>query len=302
MNDMLILNNVSAYNSLRGKETFHPHITVVDFEQHPLDIPKGALKMRMDFYFIALKDVVCGDIRYGRGNYDYQEGTLVFVGPGQVVELSRAEDAPSPRGMALAFHADLIRRTNLGSRMADYRFFSYEVNEALHLSEGERKIVSDCLLNISSEISQNIDRHTKTLIASHIELLLNYCTRFYDRQFITRSGAHHDVVTRFEQALRDHFQTEESMRSGIPTVQYFASKLHLSANYFGDLIKKETGRSPQQHIQDMLIEQAKERILMPGKSMGSVAFDLGFSQTQHFSRFFKQHTGISPSEYRTLLN
>ena len=302
MNETLILPNVSAYNILRGKETLHPLISVIDFEQNPLHIPEGALRMRMDFFFVALKDVVCGDIRYGRGNYDYQEGTLVFVGPGQIVELSRTEDAPSPRGMALVFHPDMIRGTNLGSRMADYRFFSYEVNEALHLSERERGTVVECLRNIETEISHHIDRHTKTLIASHIELLLNYCTRFYDRQFTTRSSVHHDVVMRFEQLLRDHFISVDNLRAGIPSVQYFASRLHLSANYFGDLIKKETGRSPLQHIQGKLIEEAKERILLPGKPLGTVAFELGFSQTQHFSRFFKQQTGISPSEYRAMLN
>ena len=160
----------------------------------------------------------------------------------------------------------------------------------------------ECLRNIETEISHHIDRHTKTLIASHIELLLNYCTRFYDRQFMTRSSVHHDVVMRFEQLLRDHFISVDNLRSGIPSVQYFASRLHLSANYFGDLIKKETGRSPLQHIQEKLIEEAKERILLPGKPLGTVAFELGFSQTQHFSRFFKQQTGISPSEYRAMLN
>lgn len=299
---MLILSSVSEYNALRSVETLHPLISVVDFEKHPIKFPEAKVRMRMDFYFIALKDVVCGDIRYGRTNYDYQEGTLVFVGPKQEVEIYRRMDMPSPRGKALLFHPDLIRGTSLAARMDDFKFFSYSTREALHLSDRERSIVIDCFSNIEAELRHDIDRHTRMLIASHIELLLNYCTRFYDRQFITRSHQHHDIVSRFEQLLKDYLRSGEARHTGIPTVAYFAGKLHLSANYFGDLIKKETGMSPQLHIREMMMEVAKERICTPGKSLAEVAIELGFNHTQHFSRFFKQYAGTSPSAYRAGLN
>ena len=197
------------------------------------------------FYCVFLKDVKCGDMRYGRHYYDYQEGTLVFIAPGQVVGIEDNGEVFQPKGWALLFHPDLIRGTSLGRSMDEYTFFSYEANEALHLSEQERLVVLECLQNITGELNHAIDKHSRRLIVSNIELLLNYSIRFYERQFITRSEVNKDALSRFERLLNDYFKGDTPQRDGVPSVRWCAEQLHLSANYFGDLIKKETGKSAQ---------------------------------------------------------
>jgi len=182
--------------------------------------------------------------------------------------------------------------------MKDYTFFSYEANEALHLSEQERETVLDCLHKIEAELQHAVDRHSKNLIVTNIELLLNYCIRFYDRQFITRSNVNKDVLTRFENLLDDYFVSGKSQSIGLPSVQYFADQLHLSSNYFGDLIKKETGKSAQEYIQIKLINVAKDRVFDTSKTLNEIAYELGFKYPQHFSRVFKNRVGCSPNEYR----
>lgn len=198
------------------------------------------------------------------------------------------------------FHPDLLRRTSLGREMKNYTFFSYEVNEALHLSEQERGIVIDCLKKIDNELQHAVDRHSKTLIAMNIELLLDYCVRFYERQFITCSEVNNDILVRFENLLNDYFESDKPQTIGLPSVRWCADALHLSANYFGDLIKRETGRSAQEHIQQKLIDIAKVRIFDTGKSVSEIAYGLGFKYPQHFTRLFKKATGSTPNEYRTL--
>jgi AraC family transcriptional regulator, transcriptional activator of pobA len=203
-------------------------------------------------------------------------------------------------GRALIFHPDLIHGTSLGRNIKDYTFFSYEVNEALHLSARERAIVSDCFEKINYELDHAIDTHSKTLIVSYIELFLNYCKRFYERQFITRSHVNKDVLTRFEKILEEYFSSEMPIELGPPSVCYCAEKLYLSANYLGDLLKKETGKSAQEHIQLKLIDVAKEKIYDSSKSISEIAYELGFKYPQHFTRLFKNVTGYSPIEYRSL--
>ena len=256
--------------------------------------------MYFGFYTIFLKEVQCGDLRYGRHTYDYQQGTLVFIAPGQVVRVDNHGETYQPKGRALIFHADLTYGTALGGRMPEYTFFGYQSNEALHLSERERNIVRDCFSKISYELEQAVDKHSRSLIVSNIELLLNYCIRFYDRQFITRDSVHQGVLATFEQLLNEYFQTDQSQSVGLPSVAWCASELNLSSNYFGDLIKKETGKSAQEYIHLKLIDAAKERIFDPSKSVSEVAYELGFKYPQHFSRLFKQHVGCSPNEYRQL--
>jgi len=223
----------------------------------------------------------------------------VFVAPGQVVGVNSPEII-QPKGWALLFHPDLIRGTSLGHNIKDYSFFSYEVYEALHLSEKERQIIIDCLNKIDYELKQSIDKHSKTLISSNIELLLNYCMRFYDRQFITRGNVNKDILVKFEKLLDDYFKSEMTQSVGLPSVKYCADQLHLSANYFGDLIKKETGKSAQEFIQLKLIDITKERIFDTSKTVGEIAYELGFKHPQHFSRMFKNETGYTPNEYRSL--
>ena len=208
--------------------------------------------------------------------------------------------AMKPSGYALVFHPDLIAGTQLGRNIKDYSFFSYEVNEALHLSKKERATIIDCLENIASEINQNIDNHSKTLIVSNIELFLNYCRRFYERQFITRSHVNKDILTRFENLLSEYFETDKAQSLGLPSVAYCAEQLHLSPNYFGDLIKKETGNTALDYIQSKLIDEAKSKILDTNNSLNEVAYQLGFKYQQHFTRLFKQKTGMTPIDYRKL--
>ena len=262
--------------------------------------PRTHFRASYGFYTIFLKELKCGDIRYGRNYYDYQEGTLVFLAPGQVIGIESNGESFQPSGWALLFHPDLLRGTSLAKNMKDYNFFSYEVHEALHLSERERGIVIECLSNIRTELQHGIDKHSRTLIVSNIELLLNYCTRFYDRQFITRSNANKDILMKFENLLNDYFQSEQPQEIGLPSVHYCADKLNLSANYLGDLIKKETGTSAQEHIQTKLIDVAKERVFDTSKSISEIAYELGFKYPQHFTRLFKNRVGCSPNEYRTV--
>ncbi len=297
MEEIIKLDNVSQFNTLRGIETLHPFVSVFDFSKMKL-IPEA--RANYGFYCVFLKEAKCGDLKYGCKYYDYQEGTMVFIAPGQVVGIGNKPGSPNPKGWGLIFHPDLIRGTSLGHGIKEYTFFSYESNEALHLSEKERQIILDCLDKIDHELHQSIDKHSKTLIANNIELLLNYCMRFYDRQFITRSLVNKDILVRFENLLDNYLKSEMTRTIGLPTVKYCADQLHLSANYFGDLIKKETGKSAQEHIQLKLIDNAKERIYDTTKSISEIAYELGFKHPQHFSRMFKNETGQTPIEYRSL--
>jgi AraC-like DNA-binding protein len=297
MEEIIKLDSITQFNTLRGIETLHPLVSVIDFSKMKL-IPEA--KAHYGFYCVFLKESKCGDLKYGCNYYDYQEGTLVFIAPGQVVGIGNAPGSPMPKGWGLLFHPDIIRGTSLGHKIKEFSFFSYEANEALHLSEKERQIVLDCLNKIDYELKQAIDKHSKTLIANNIELLLNYCMRFYDRQFITRSHVNKDILVKFERLLEEYFHSEMPQTLGLPTVKYCAENIFLSANYLGDLIKKETGKSPQEHIQLKLMDIAKERIFDTSKSVSEIAYELGFKHPQHFSRLFKNETGYSPKEYRSL--
>jgi AraC-like DNA-binding protein len=297
MGKLLNVDSVGQYNEMMGQETFHPLVSVIDCSKSPM---QPYMRMNMGFYAIFLKDVNCGDIRYGRKTYDYQKGTLVFIAPEQVLGISSEGEYYQPQGWALVFHPDLIHGTSLGQHIKDYTFFSYEVSEALHLSEREHQIVIECLNKIDFELRHAIDKHSKTVIVANLELLLSYCVRFYDRQFITREKVNKDLLERFEGLLNEYFHMDKTQIIGLPTVQYCADKLHLSTNYFGDLIKKETGKSPQEHIQIKLIDVAKERIFDTSKSVSEIAYELGFKHPQNFSRLFKQQVGCTPNEYRSL--
>lgn len=297
MDDIIKLESISQFNTLRGVETLHPLANVFEFSTMKL-IPEA--KALYGFYCVFLKEAICGDLKYGCNYYDYQEGTLVFIAPGQIVGIGSKPGSAMPKGRGLLFHPDLIRGTSLGQNIKKYTFFSYEANEALHLSEKERQVIMDCMDNIDHELRQSIDKHSKALISNNIELLLNYCMRYYDRQFITRGLVNKDILMRFEKLLDDYFQSELVQTSGLPTVRYCADQLHLSANYFGDLIKKETGKSAQESIQLKVMSLAKERIFDRSKTLSEIAYELGFKSPQHFSRMFKNETGQTPNEYRSL--
>jgi AraC-like DNA-binding protein len=253
-------------------------------------------------YAIYLKELDCGDLSYGRSKYDYQEGTLVFIAPGQVLGIQPKVKTFQPKGWALLFDPELIKGTSLGRKIKEYTFFSYDVNEALHLSDHERKIVIDCFAKIQMELESGIDKHSRTLIASNIELFLNYCQRFYDRQFITRENANKGILERFESLLVNYLKSDMPIKVGVPTVGYCAKELNLSPNYFGDLIKRESGISALEYIKSILIDKAKDCILEPEKSISDVAYELGFKYPQHFTRLFKQKVGLSPYEYKNSKN
>lgn len=288
---------VNEYNVFNNTETRHPLVSVLDMSKAN---PRQISTLYYGLYAILLKDVKCGDLRYGRHTYDYQEGTLIFIGPGQVVGVEHAGEVYQPKGYAVVFHPDLIHGTALGRHIDDYSFFGYQSNEALHLSERERKIVLDCFSKIDYELEHAVDKHSKRLIVSNIELLLNYCVRFYDRQFITRDTVHQGVLERFETLLIEYFRSDKPQTVGLPSVAFCAGELNLSANYFGDLVKKESGKTAQDFIQSKVMDVAKERLFEPGKSVSQVAYELGFKYPQHFNRLFKQRVGQSPNEYRIL--
>jgi AraC family transcriptional regulator, transcriptional activator of pobA len=296
MEDILVFDTIKHYNAFNNQEALHPLVSIIDLSKAD---PRKFRRMQYNFYTIFLKVIRCGDLRYGCNYYDYDEGTLIFLAPGQVIGESK-DEYYQPQGHALVFHPDFILGTSLGKHIQDYSFFSYEVNEALHLSGSERDLVKDCFAKIDNELRQLIDKHTKSLVISNIELFLNYCVRFYDRQFITRTDANQGILTRFEKVLNDYCNSDKPGKLGLPSVSYCAEQLFISSNYFGDMIKKETGKSPQEHIQLKLINTAKERIYDPSKSLSEIAYELGFKHPQHFSRMFKKSTGVAPNEFRNL--
>ena len=297
MDTILHIKSVGDYNRHWGLADRHPLVNVMEGTQIDHPIP-NCLK-NFGLYVIFLKDVMCADyLKYGRNEYDYQENTLVFVSPGQVFGHPADGSTYQAKGWCLYFSPELLRGTQLGRHIKDYTFFSYDVHEALHLSLKERETIIDCLKKINEEIDNRADRHSKTIIASAIELFLNYCARFYDRQFITRKKANKDILTRFEALVGEYLASGTALSHGTPSVAYCAEQLHLSANYFGDLVKKETGKSAQEYIQQKIMDAAKDMLAGSVKNVSEIAYALGYQYPQYFSRAFKKMVGCTPNEYR----
>lgn len=297
MSNIINFDTIHDYNAYIGMETLHPLINAIDLSEVKL-MPRA--RKRYGFYFVILKDVKCGDIRYGRNYYDYQEGTLVFIAPGQVAGDDDDGELYQWKGWGLCFHPDLLRGTLLNQKMKDYSFFSYEVNESLHMSERERIIILNCFQEIREELKHSVDKHSKSIITANIEVFLNHCMRFYDRQFVTRENVNKDTLGSFEQLLDNYFESEKPQTIGLPSVQYFADQLHLSANYFGDLVKKGTAMSAQEYIQKKVIDKAKDKLYNPDKTINEVAYELGFKYPHHFSRMFKKIVGCPPTDFRVM--
>jgi AraC-like DNA-binding protein len=290
--------SVSQFNVQRGQETLHPLVSILDQSK---SIKIEAKKYLSELYVIFLKDIRCEDFHYGRSKYDYQEETLIFIAPNQTFGFDLPDNILiQPSGWALVFHPDFIRSTALGRTIKDYSFFSYGVNEALHISSREKQIVLECFTKIKEELDRGIDKHSKTLIVNNIELFLNYCVRFFDRQFITRENLNKDLLNKFEHLLNDYFESCLLQINGLPSVTYCAEKLNLSANYFGDLIKKETGKTAIELIQSKVIDFSKDKIFDQSKTISEIAFELGYKYPQHFTRLFKKKVGVSPTEWRRL--
>lgn len=300
MKPILHLDSISQLSSFIDDKIKHPLVAVLDFRKVDEHIEPGT-RISCDFYIIMFKNYCSNELRYGRQTYDFRDGNLICVAPRQVLTMDgEVEKRPDKMGWGLFFHPDLIRSTSLGSKMKDYSFFAYETHEALHLSDKEKQILSDIVQKINAELLENIDQHSQTLIASNIELLLNYCTRYYDRQFITRKTANQDILSKIENVLTTYFQAGSLKEKGLPTVKYLAEQIHLSPNYLSDLLKKETGMSAQDRIHYHLIGEAKNLLLNTNQSVGELAFSLGFEYPQYFSRLFKSKTGMTPLEYRNM--
>ena len=288
------IDTVKDYNAWIGVETLHPMVSVINFDEIP-----GVRNCRhyMGVYAVFLKNIHCDDISYGCQPYDYDEGTLLFVAPGQVYGVDNNGIMTRPSGFGLIFNTDLLAGTYLEDRIREYSFFSYKVSEALHLSKKERKTIMDCLRKIAAEISQNIDKHSRTLIVSNIELLLNYCARFYDRQLITRTHVNTDILVRFQVLLDEYIKTGKTVLFGLPTVAYCAEKLNLYLSYFGDLIKMETTSTALDLLQSAIIDEAKRKMSERNASISEIAHQLGFKYQEHFTSLFKQKTGVAPSDF-----
>lgn len=300
MDNILHIETISELNKIMGQEEpKHPLIGIIDFSKMDFKDQEN-LKISTGFYTVMLKNLCPGALRYGRNYYDFQEGTLSFMAPNQVISIEDQNETKDVYGWGLVFHPELLRGTSLSAKMKDYNFFSYNVYEALHLSEKEKARLTEIVGDIQSELNQNIDKHSKALIVSTIELLLNYCNRYYDRQFITRTETNKDVISDFEGILNQYFQSGSLKEGGFPSVKYFAEVLHLSPNYLSDLLKKETGKNGTEHIQLRMIELAKDKLLSSTASVSEIAYDLGFEYPQYFSKMFKKNTKLTPAEYRNL--
>ena len=296
VDNIIQIDSVDTYNKMYGWETLHPLVTVVN---HKLPLERlNHSRLNYSLYALFLKQGEGCSIRYGREKYDYQAGTMVCFKPGQVVAVEWDDSRPMPASRGLLFHPDLIYGTPLSKRIHDYTFFDYDQREALHLSEREQRIVSDLLDSIEEELRHPVDKHTQTLVTDAIGLFLDYCMRYYDRQFITRHKQNSDIIGRFQHELEDYLRSGEAELKGLPTVAYFAEKAFLSPGYFGDLIKKETGLTAQRYIQNKIIDLSKQYVMDPNLTINQVAYKLGFQYPQHFTRLFKQQVGVTPSEYR----
>ncbi len=274
----------------------HPLIALVDYQKVPVKMFPKWQKVSLDFYKISFKTAFTGQIKYGRGYYDFEEGGLAFLKPRQIV--LPPEDVGSYEGIALYFHPDFIRNYPLGKAIHRYGFFSYDVSEALFLSAREKEVIAGLFAVIAAELDNNIDPFSQDVLVSQLELLLNYSNRFYNRQFITRKAVNHDIVTVLDQLLERYFEEENSLKSGLPTVKYISTELKLSQRYLSDMLSSLTGLNTQQYIQNAVIEKAKEKLSATSLSVSEIAYGLGFEHSQSFSKLFKARTRVSPLEFR----
>lgn len=301
MNDIISIDSISRMHDVFGlPKPEHPLVSVVRFKNTQIQSQYHHVRCVFGMYCVTQKNDMEGSMRYGRNSYDFQEGSMVFIKPGQVLTYGGHQSEAEDPGWALFFHPDLIRKSELGRTMDEYSFFSYELTEALHISENEKDSLNEILEKIEKEYQQNIDRHSQKLIISNIELLLDYCTRYYDRQFYTRSNLNKDILIKFEQLLKSYFANRNQYETGIPTVGYCGESLHLSPKYLSDLLKRETGKNAKTHIDDFLLDRAKSQLLNSTDSVSQIAYSLGFEYPQHFSKLFKAKSGMSPSEYRSI--
>ena len=292
------IKTVSEYHRSRGlSKPLHPLISLIDYRSIIHSSETNNVNWVFDFFLVALKKNIDGKFRYGQQNYDFDEGTMFFIAPGQVFRIEINTELPDRSGWMLLFHPDFLLGTPLAKSIKNYQFFGYSAREALFLSEHEETIVLDIVQNIKREYQTNIDRFSQQIILSQVEVLLNYADRFYNRQFLTRKVTNHKVLEKFE-ALLDQYFMDKAQQNGLPTVNYLAEQLNLSSDYLTSLLKVTTGLSSQQHIHEKLIEKAKEKLSSTDLSVSEIAYELGFEHSQSFSKLFKSKTKQSPLEFR----
>lgn len=291
------MESVCQCNSCLGYKTLHPLVSVIDLSKASLE----QHSFKLGFYTVLLLEGQAEDFLYGRKYYDYSNASLVFLLPGESIRISKDESA-SPKGWLLVFHPDLLYHTSLGENIQNYSFFFYHPDEALHLSLREKSKVLECFCNIGEELKHAVDCHSKTLITRYIELLLDYCTRFYERQFITRCEANKILINRTDRLLDDYIKSGQLETDGVPSVEYCANTLHLSIPYFNDLLKFETGRNLYEYFQQKRLEVSKRMLSDRNNTVSMVARKLGYTNARRFSYLFKKITGIAPEEYKFLQN
>ncbi len=298
--EIITIDSVSQLHALSGfDKPTHPLISIIDVSQWVIPEEYVNVKTVSSLYSISLKDRSCG-LQYGRNSYDFDEGVLIFTAPNQVQAVTKSQALNEIQGWMICFHPDLIRNTTLGKIIDNYPFFSYDVHEALHLSDSEQNTITECVNIIRKEIAERIDNHSQTVITSSLELLLNLSQRYYERQFNTRSAHNSDVVSQFQSLLNAYFDKGYFEDKGQPSIEYFANHVNLSANYFSDLLKKETGYHAKDHLNHFIIDKAKTLLLSRTSSVSEIAYSLGFNYPHYFSRLFKSKTGITPQAYRQL--
>jgi len=294
-----ILSISELHNLLQVPKPVHPLISIVDNSMIATNTAMLDRPFFLNFYKISYKYSTTGRMGYGQGYYDFNEGGMMFTAPNQLIS---TDNEAKYYGATLLFHPDLIRNYPLGSMIKKYGFFSYETNEALFLSEKEKKVILGLFANITDELDTNIDEISQDVLVSYIEVLLNYSNRFYKRQFITRKVVNHDILTKVEQLLEAYFANEKSLINGLPTVEYVAAEVNLSPRYLSDMLRTITGQNTQQLIHEKLIEKAKEKLSATELSVSEIAYQLGFEHPQSFSKFFKTKANLSPGEFRHSFN
>lgn len=298
--DIIHINSIhEVYQFLGLGKPQHPLISVFKLGKEQRQLSNENFKYSLGLFQISIKGNCPYTIsNYGRNSYDFQECSMIFTSPNQVLEFNKTYQTEDDNCWTVVFHPDLIRKSELGKKMDRYVFFSYASNEALHLSFEERNTITEITKKIEKEYSNNLDTHSQTLIISNLELLLNYSTRFYDRQFYTRTNLNKDVASDFEQLLKSYYKAGKQLETGIPSVQYCANEMNMSPRYLSDLLRKETGKSTQEHIHQYIIEKAKNILLNSKGSASEIAHELGFEYPQYFSKIFKKNTSMTPVEYR----
>ena len=297
-----VINSISdLHRLLELPKPAHPLVSVINLAEIKCYLDESLRSVIYNFYSICIKKDFKGKMKYGQNYYDFDEGIMTFFSPGQVVSTITEEDI-SLSGWWLVLHPDFIRNYSLAKTIRNYGYFSYAVNEALHLSEKEEAMITSIMQNVDHEYRSSIDTYSQDVMVSHIELLLNYCNRFYNRQFLTRKTANNDLLINLETVLSEYFSNDHVKEKGLPTVQYISEKLNISPNYLSDMLRSLTGQSTQQHIHDKLIERAKDLITTTSLSVSEIAYQLGFEYPQSFNKLFKSKTDFSPLEFRQSFN